>query len=142
MSFDPFTLPVHPAVVHFPVAMLSAAWVCLVLRYLTGKAHWDQRSRLFEVIGVAALPVVIGAAFIDTAGVEFIARPRWDKPLIWHAVIASAAAVTFTTHYLWRRARPLPAPGRAAVLDLGLATTGLWLLVVAGLIAGEMVYGT
>ncbi|MBI3648591.1 MAG: hypothetical protein HY240_07585 [Actinobacteria bacterium] len=141
LTFDPFTLPVHPAVVHFPMAMLTFAWVCLILRYVTGKEHWDQRARLFEVIGVVSLPVVVTAAFIDTSGFDFIVHPQWGKPLLWHAIVALSAGGTFAAHYLWRRKRTnMPFAGREATIDIGLATAGLWLLITAGLIAGEMVY--
>jgi uncharacterized membrane protein len=137
--FNPFSLPVHPAINHFAVAMLSAAWVCLIVRYATGNVRWDDRSRLFEVVGVVALAPTIVAGFIDTRGFDFLIHPRADAPLIWHMTAGLVAAIAFTTHYLLRRRSdaPLRAP-----IDVGLATLGMLALVGAGLLAGEMVYGT
>jgi uncharacterized membrane protein len=132
---NPFALPVHPAIVHFPVAMLSAAWVCLLLRYATGDERWDGRSRIFEIVGVVALPLTIAAAFIDTRGIGFLLEPRTDAPLIWHMTAGLVTAGAFTAHYLWRHRLPVAA-------DVALATLGMLALVAAGLLAGEMVYGT
>ncbi|HYZ91221.1 MAG TPA: DUF2231 domain-containing protein [Actinomycetota bacterium] len=132
---NPFALPVHPAIVHFPVAMLSAAWVCLLVRYATGDERWDGRSRLFELVGVVALPLTIATAFIDTRGIGFLLEPRTDAPLIWHMAAGLVTAGAFTAHYLWRRR--LPVAG-----DVALATLGMIALVAAGLLAGEMVFGT
>ncbi|MGH2758557.1 MAG: DUF2231 domain-containing protein [Actinomycetota bacterium] len=139
---NPFALPVHPAIVHFPVAMLSAAWVCLLLRYGTGDERWDARSRLFEIVGVVALPATIVAAFIDTRGIGFLLEPRADAPLIWHMTTGLLTAIAFTAHYLWRRKRPAKEiTGRRAIGDVTLATFGMLALVAAGLLAGEMVFG-
>jgi uncharacterized membrane protein len=136
---NPFSLPVHPIVVHFPMAMLSAAWVSLVIRYLTGRIRFGEWSRIFEAIGVATLPVAVATALIDTRGLSFAINPRWDAPLIWHAIGGLVAGGVFTVHYVWRR-RAAAGEGGSAVLDVGLPTIGLWLLVLTGLIAGEMIY--
>jgi uncharacterized membrane protein len=139
---NPFALPVHPAIVHFPIAMLSAAWVCLLLRYATGDERWDGRSRLFEVVGVVALPLTIAAAFVDTRGIGFLLEPRTDAPLIWHMTAGLVAAGAFSAHYLWRRGRPSSdMRGLGALGDVGLATLGMLGLLAAGLLASEMVFG-
>ncbi len=134
---NPFALPVHPAIVHFPIAMLSAAWVCILLRYATGDERWDGRSRLFEIIGVVALPLTIVAGFIDTRGFGFLIEPRTDAPLIWHMTAGLVAAGSFSAHYLWRRRSEL-----GALTDVGLSTFGMLGLLAAGLLASEMVFGT
>lgn len=136
-----FALPLHPAVVHFPVAMLTATWVCLLARYLTGRLEWDRRADLFEVVGVLTLPVAMITAVIDTRGLGFVLRPRWDVPLIWHALAGLAVALIFAGHLRWRRQRCAELVGRQAVIDLSLVTAGLWCLLVTGLIGGEMVFG-
>lgn len=139
---NPFALPVHPAIVHFPIAMLSAAWVCLLLRYGTGDERWDVRSRLFEIVGVVSLPLTIVAAFIDTRGIGFLLEPRTDAPLIWHMTAGLVSAGAFGAHYLWRRKRqPAELRGRRAIGDVALATFGMLGLVAAGLLGGEMVFG-
>jgi uncharacterized membrane protein len=139
---NPFALPVHPILVHFSIAMLTAAWVCLLARYATGNERWDDRWRLFELVGVVALPPTIITAFIDTRGFRFLIHPRADAPLIWHMVSGLVASAAFGVHYMWRRRRPThELTGSLAVRDVALATLGMLALVASGLIAGEMVYG-
>ncbi len=140
--FDPFALPVHPAIVHFPLAMLTATWVCVLARYATGDDRWDGRVALFEIIGVIALPFTVVAGFIDTRGFDFVLNPRTDAPLIWHMTAGLVATLAFGAHYLLRRRRTTPLPVAYAVQDVALATFGMIALVAAGLLAGEMVYGT
>ncbi|MDP1818870.1 MAG: hypothetical protein Q8K58_03145 [Acidimicrobiales bacterium] len=136
---SPFDLPVHPIAVHFPLAMLTATWVCLLCRYGLRDARWADRARGFEVIGVATLPLTILAGFVDTRGFGFVSDARWDRPLVWHAIVSIVAAGAFAGHWWWHRTER-PTSTRSAVTDLGWATVGLWGLVLAGAIAGEMVY--
>lgn len=135
---NPFALPVHPAIVHFPVALLALTWGCVVLRHATGEQVWDGRASLFEVIGVVALAPTIVAGFIDTRGFDFLLNPRADAPLIWHMTSGLVAAIAFTSHYFLRRREQ----GLAIGPDIALASFGMIALLSAGLLAGEMVYGT
>jgi uncharacterized membrane protein len=139
---NPFTLPVHPAVVHFPLAMLAAAWVCLLAGHATGKQHWRDRERLFEAIGVWTLPLAFVGGFVDTRGFEPLSSPRFDQPLIWHIIAATAGCAAYAARFVWSRHPAIVRRTRQwATTDVVLATAGLWLLVLAGTIAGEMVYG-
>ena len=139
---NPFALPIHPVVVHFPLAMLAAAWVCLLAGHLTGKAEWRDRERLFEAIGVWTLPLALAGGFIDTRGFEPLTSPRFDQPLIWHIVAATAGCAAYAVRFAWsRRPALVRRTPRWVTTDVVLATTGLWLLVLAGAIAAEMVYG-
>jgi len=137
---NPLDLPVHPAFVHIPLAMLGAAWVCVLGQHLAPERQWGGRVRLFETIGVAFLVPSIVAGFVDTRGWEFLAERRWDMPLIWHFLVALAASAVFAGHWAWRREPLRAAGGTGAAVDVGLSTLGMWLLVLAGLIAAEMVY--
>ncbi len=142
VSVNPFALPVHPFVVHVPLAMLAAAWVCLLARYVTGKKEWRQRERLFEAIGVWTLPLAIVGGFIDTRGFEPLTSPRFDEPLIWHIVAATVGCAAYAARFVWsRQPARVRRTRRWVTTDMVLATAGLWLLVLAGAIAGEMVYG-
>jgi uncharacterized membrane protein len=135
---NPFALPIHPAVNHFAIASLTLAWAFLIIRYATGDLRWDERSRLFELVGVLALPPTIVAAFIDTRGFDFVLNPRADAPLIWHMTAGFVTSIVFGAHYLWRRG----VRERSAALDVVLTSFGMLGLVATGLLAGEVVYGT
>lgn len=139
---NPFDLPVHPAVVHIPVAMLSAAWVCILLRHATQRTEWTDRARLFETIGVTALPFSIAAGLIDLRGVEPLAEARWDQPLIWHVLAAVGGSALFATHAVVVRRLAARNDRPHVVFDLGLSTAGLWFIVLAGMLAAEMIYAT
>lgn len=140
---DPFRLPVHAPLVHFPVALLTLVWGMLVLRYVTGDERWDTRARLLHAIAVVSLPFVLIAALIDTRGFDFVVHPEWDAPLIWHALIGLAVASVTAGHFLWRRRyEPAELNGRLAFADLAVASVSFWGLVLLGLLAGEMVFAT
>ena len=139
--FDGFlALPIHPAFVHFPVAMLTTAWAITLIGHLTGSTRGAQFAVGAEALGVAFLPIVLVTGFRDANGLSLLADIQWDRPLIWHAIIALVAAVLFTAHAAWRYRtgeRRTARPG----LDVGLSTAGFGALLLTGLIAGEMVYG-
>ncbi len=122
--------------------MLTAAWICLLIRYASGDARWEDRWRMFELIGVLTLAPTIVFGFIDTRGFGFLIDPRVDAPLIWHMTSGFVAAGAFTSHYLWRR-RVLTNGLTPAVVvwDVALGTFAMLALLASGLIAGEMVYG-
>lgn len=138
---NPFELPIHPAVVHFPIAMLISSWVCLVLRYGDGHRRWRHLGRTFETIGVVSLPVAIAAGFIDLRGIQPLTATRWDQPLIWHVLAAFAGSVLFGVHALADR-RWAGIDGLPIAVDLGLSTAAAWFIVLAGMLAGEMVYAS
>ena len=122
--------------------MLTAAWVCVIVRYVTGDIRWDARGRLFELVGVALLPLTLITAIIDTRGFGFLIHPRPDAPLIWHMTAGLIASGAFAGHYVWRRRREVSdLTGWRAVQDVALITFAMVALLATGLIAGEMVYG-
>ncbi len=132
-------IPLHPAFVHFPIAMLSVTWSLVVVHHWTESARWERLVAPFEWVGVAFLPVVIVSGLRDAEWLEFLIEVEWDQPLIWHFIVSMTASVVFTVHAVWRRNRKVEGAGRW--VDIGLTTFGFWLLILTGLIAGEMVYG-
>ena len=138
--WNPLALTIHPILVHFSIAMLTVAWVCLLVRYASGDQRWDDRWRMFELVGVLTLPLTIASAFIDTRGFGFLVHPRTDAPLIWHMTAGLVAAIAFAAHYIWRR-RVTGWRTSLIALDIALVTFAFIALLASGLIAGEMVYG-
>jgi len=138
---NPFRLPIHAPVVHFPIALLSIAWGMLVFRYATGDARWDARARSFYALGIATLPLAMITAVVDTRGFQFVTHPRWDAALIWHAIAGLVVMALTVAHFLWRRRYGSDQlVGGLAVADLALASVAFWALVTVGLLAGEMVF--
>jgi uncharacterized membrane protein len=81
----------HPAIIHFPIALLSLAGVCAFLSYFLGKRCESITFHLLW-IGVFSsfFTVIMGWAFADVQG-----YPSWTKSL---AADASHAEMTFYGH--------------------------------------------
>jgi uncharacterized membrane protein len=133
------TLPIHPAFVHFPIALLTLTWVFVLAGYFRAVPVPDLVVGWFEWLGIAFLPLTIVTGVFDADGLGFLAERIWSQPLIWHFLAAISASFVFTGHAIWRR-RKNTTSERTVWIDTGLVTLGFWLLLVAGLLAGEMVY--
>lgn len=132
------TLPIHPVFVHFPIALLTLTWAFVLAGYIRPAVAPDLLVGWFEWIGIAFLPFTIVTGIVDADGLGFLTERIWSQPLIWHFLAALSASIVFTGHAVWRRRHTVLK--RAVWIDTGLVTLGFWLLLVAGLLAGEMVY--
>lgn len=131
-------LPIHPVFVHFPIALLTLTWVFVLVGHLRPAMVPDLLVGWFEWIGIAFLPFTILTGIFDADGLGFLSERIWSQPLIWHFLAAISASLVFVTHAIWRRKRIVSK--RSVWVDTGLVTLGFWLLLVAGLLSGEMVY--
>jgi hypothetical protein len=113
-----------------------------VLIYLR---HWRHRSDLEPFIagslavGVASLPFTILSGFRDARWGELFTDWAWNDPLAWHVVFALSASVVFGVHFFHRR-MSLSSGSLSARRDILLASSGFWLLLMAGLLAAEVVH--
>lgn len=134
-----FRLPFHPAIVHFPIALLTVGWGLIYLR------HWKSRSDLEPFIsgslalGVASLPFTLISGLMDAKWGELFTEWAWDDPLVWHFQFAVAASVVSTVHFVYRR-MAVSSGTLSARRDILLATGGFWLMLMTGLVAAELVY--
>lgn len=125
---------------HFPVALLTIA------SFLVSYRHWRGRDDLETFIGpslalsVATFPLVFLAGLRDAGWSELWTELVWSAPLIWHAIVGTLTIVTYTIYFVVRQR--WVATGNVPVnADVGFAISGFWLLLMTGLIAGEMVFG-
>ena len=141
-----FSLPVHPIIVHFPIVMLTIAWALLIVGHglVPNQRRALDLAPTFEWIGVATFVPTVLTGFRDAGWFELMDHAELAQPLIWHVLAGLATIAVFTAHALWRRkvgiAKRQPTKSESA-LDLGLPTFGFWLLVMTGLLAGEVVFG-
>jgi uncharacterized membrane protein len=140
--FDGFLeLPVHPIVVHFPIALLTITWALIV----AGHAGWGDSERwlthapTLEWIGIIAFVPTVFTGFYDAGWFELFDDAPLSQPLIWHVLAGLTTVAIYTTHAVWRRGRAIE--GTAVWIDLGLVSTGFWSLTMTGLLAGEVVFG-
>ncbi|MGB6242699.1 MAG: DUF2231 domain-containing protein [Castellaniella sp.] len=127
--------PLHPALVHFPVACWSLAVVSDLASLWVGEAAWRWSAGLLAIGCVTALAAML-------AGLMELARIP-DGPALrdtyWHMGIMLAAFALFTARLLTGldQLQPL-APGWPALL---LDVAGFIALAIGGWLGGRLVYG-
>jgi uncharacterized membrane protein len=119
---------VHPMLVHFPIALLTAAVLCDYAYWLGASPVWEGAGRCNLFLGVVAALVAIWAGFV--------ALPRAPHPaaaddlLTIHTALNLTASALFLGLGAWRLWRPgvLAQPrGGPTFLVVGLVATGvLW----------------
>jgi len=129
-----FGHPLHPMLVHFPIAFWTLATVCDALA-LAGLAQTWRFGWLALAIGTtAALPTAI-AGLLDFARLE----ARAMKTGTLHMALMGCAFLVYTAA-LGLRTRawaPLPVPGLSAILC---SVAGFLLLAIGGHFGAALVY--
>lgn len=127
--------PLHPAVVHFPVACWSLATACDFASLWLGETAWQWSSGLLTT-GCALAVVALIAGLVELARVPEGAAMR-DAYI--HMAVMLAAFTLFTTRLLLRLdgLQPLAPDALALALD----AAGFVALAVGGWFGGRLVYG-
>ncbi len=127
--------PLHPALVHFPVACWTLAVVTDVAGLVWGEAAWSWSAGLL-VAGCLMAVVAMLAGLIEFTRVPEGAAMR-DAYL--HMGLMVLALALFATRLLLRldQHRPLAPDAVALLLDAG----GFAALAVGGWFGGRLVYG-
>lgn len=124
--------PIHPALVHFPVALWPVSLLWDIVGLWRGDPLWWQLSFWCLALGlIAALPA-IAAGFMD-----YTSLPN-DHPALGtanaHMLIMASATIAFLVSLLVRGG---PA---ATTLAIGFSALGTALLVAGGWLGGTLVY--
>ena len=129
--------PIHPALVHFPLALWSTTWAWDVLGAWTGSQVWWQTGFWCLVAGtIMAVPAVI-TGVIELAALEK-GHPAEDMAMR-HMLLMSSAFAAYLAALLVRGG-PVPDEGWRLYAALVCSTAGLGLLAVGGWYGGRMVY--
>jgi len=124
--------PLHPAVVPFPIALLSAALVTDLAAQSSDDEFWPRASRYLLGAGLATGMTAGALGAVDYYGLE---RPRQVPEGRWHA-LGNAIAMTLTAGNLALRRRC----GRVPRSGLTLSAAVAGLLAVTGVLGGELSY--
>jgi uncharacterized membrane protein len=130
-------LPWHPALVHFPIAFLFTAGVAVLLHHLLGRASLDRLAGSLIPLGVATFPLVVLTGLRDAGWGDFFRTLDMSQPLPWHVL---AGVVTIVVSTGWWTARRMFADTLTVRADCCFAGATVWLLVLTGLLAGEVVF--
>ncbi len=130
--------PVHPMLVHFPIALLSASVFCdlLALRWRQQDCRLVGLYTLFFGLVGALLSVASGA--LAEEAVEHSGVP--ESILEIHEKLGFATFWTFAALLGWRSAEWLGWIRERRLLSLGLGLVGVVILVVASYYGGSLVY--
>lgn len=127
--------PLHPMLVHFPVAMLVAVLAADASHWWTADPFW-QRAALW-LSGVGAGAGWVAAAF-GTADWLLTARIRQKVTAACHGLAAVMMLSVATLSWYWRwQAGPLAEPLWLAV---GLSGVAAALVGLASMLGGRLVY--
>ena len=129
--------PLHPALVHFPVACWTAA-PALDALYLV----WPQPALWQAAFGCVAVGVAVGVLAMTAGLMDLMALPS-DHPAqdtaMRHMLLVGSAWCVFAVSLLFRPLKAAPTEAQAW-LALGLSAGG-WLLLGLGAYAGaRLVY--
>jgi uncharacterized membrane protein len=128
--------PLHPALVHFPIACWSLATLGDLASLVSGEPTW----RLAGILLVAGIGFSIPAML---AGFVELTKVAEDSPAIKdvnrHMIVVMCALAFYTASLFLRlRGTHLGEPGALAI---GMSVLGFAFLAVAGWLGGRLVYG-
>ena len=124
---------IHPLLVHFPIALLSAAALMYWLGFLTRRESWLWTGLWTLILGVLGAAAAVGSGLYAEPGV-MLALSVKTALLSYHKRIMIAVLILSAALALWAvAARPLPSRGRGVFLAV--------LVVVVALIAKGADYG-
>jgi uncharacterized membrane protein len=129
--------PIHPALVHFPVALWSVTWAWDVLGACTGSALWWQTGFWCLVAGtIMAVPAAI-AGVMELAALEK-AHPA-EGAAMRHMLLMGTAFCVFVGELIVRGGAHVP-EGWRLYAALSMSSIGLALLAAGGWYGGRLVY--
>jgi uncharacterized membrane protein/YHS domain-containing protein len=131
----------HPAIVHFPIALILAAGLAELLFLLTGRGPFASATRF--ILPLAALGGVAAAllGWAAAAGAHY--PPDLARVLEWHRGFAAIVVVSSVAAAILReRVERTPAAAGLRWSYRGVLLLAVLLVSATGYFGGELVYGT
>ena len=129
--------PLHPALVHFPVACWTAAPVLDGGYLLTQDPVWWQAEFWCLAVGVGMGLVAMGAGFMDLLAIP--SGHAGEATAHRHMLLMGSAWSVFVAVLVLHPLRGLPSPLQAWT-DLGLSLLGFGLLGLGAYAGARLVY--
>ncbi|MEH7331547.1 DUF2231 domain-containing protein [Neobacillus drentensis] len=129
--------PVHPAVTHFPMALLPVSFLGDLLGIWTDASFWWSFSIYNLAIGlVLSLPALI------TGMIDFMAIPQEgsaDRVAMRHMIMIITAIILYTCSFFIRFGVDILS-GWRLMSSVSLSLLGLIFLLIGGWFGGQLVY--
>jgi len=134
---DIFKMPLHPALVHFPIAFYFLELFLLFLWVFKNDDHYRRFALLTFALAFLGMLAAIAAGWKDSGGWEHITK---HEELHEHFLGAVSVFCVYTFQALyWKLAKPESKAYRWILLIS--SVIGCVLVVVTAFHGGEMVYG-
>lgn len=128
----------HPAIIHFPIALLTAAVLFELLARILKREDFSRIGWWMQLSGTLGLvlAVVSGILAQETVSIAPIARPYFAM----HQQLTFAASGLFALLFFWRISYRSVVPARYAALYLMLFVCSVAVLWAGAWYGGELVY--
>ena len=126
--------PLHPLMVHFPVAFWASSTVCDGLALAGVDSAWGIAWMLLAAGVVSAVPAMI-AGLVDFVRLEDVAVPTANR----HMTVMGMAWGIYFAALMTRLDNWTPLPG-PELLPAALSAAGFCLMALGGWYGGELVY--
>lgn len=130
--------PIHPMVVHFPIALLTTSVACDALAFWWKPDKFREASLLMLVIGVMSAGVAVVTGHFAEETVEHSGIP--EQALEIHEALGMATFWVFAGLLGLRVAMLLEWMPQKPVLALLIGVIGVIVLLVASYFGGDLVY--
>lgn len=130
-------VPLHPMLVHFPVALLSVSLLWDGVGLVTAGSVWWALSFWSLVVGLLAALPAAATGLVDYANLSV--ETSAGSVATRHLLFTGAAITAYLVSLLIRQA-PDPLQGRRLVAAVASSAVGLGLLAVGGHLGALLVY--
>jgi uncharacterized membrane protein len=137
MGLKLFGHPVHPALVHFPVALWSISLLWDGVGLILGDPLWWAMSYWSLALGVGFALPAMAAGYWDYFTIEVTAPAH--PTALRHAVVMGGAASLFLVSLI-ARGDAQPPEGAPLIVSLVSSVVGVALLAWGGWLGGTLVY--
>ena len=130
---------VHPALVHFPIVLLSVGGILEAAGILARRPGWERAGSRLVLAGTACLVATVAAGYL--AANSITPPPGSQDALDAHERAALILLGAFLVLVLWKAWGGGAVPAKARVPYATAVLAGVAVLVWAAFLGGRLVYG-